>query len=547
MRLKSLIVAAGAALTICSVTAVAGPGDDKLRADLADVLAEAERGELVPVTIVMVEQAEAFELNALRAMSKEDRRQVVINELKAVAGATQGGVMDILRQAEHRGEAGKIHSLWVANLVAAWVTPEVALQLAARDDVAYLNYDRQLGTELFPTEPAPQLGGAGGINAAVECGTALMNAPTAWSNGYTGAGVTVGMVDTGTCISHPDIQNQLWTNAGEIPGNNQDDDGNGFVDDIHGWSFDGGGSNSNINDNNGHGSHTAGTVAGDGTQGTQSGMAPDAAIMTLKYWNSFSGESAAWNCMQYTLDNGADVSSHSYGWPHNRNPDRVMWRTVLENQFAAGLVMVIASGNEGGGTTFDNVRTPGDVPDAITVGATDCNMNIASFSSRGPVTWQNVPPFSDWPYPPGKLKPTISAPGSNTTSHNLCNGYRSLSGTSMATPHVAGAVALMLEANPNLDHYEVKQILKDIAIDRGASGPDNTYGHGFVDAWAAVQAALDAGCVADFNGDGDVNTNDVLSFLNAWNAGDGSADINGDGDVNTNDVLAFLNLWNAGC
>ncbi|MFG0259321.1 MAG: GC-type dockerin domain-anchored protein, partial [Phycisphaerales bacterium JB041] len=86
-----------------------------------------------------------------------------------------------------------------------------------------------------------------------------------------------------------------------------------------------------------------------------------------------------------------------------------------------------------------------------------------------------------------------------------------------------------------------------IAIDRGSSGPDNTYGHGFVDAWAAVQAALDMGCVADFNGDGNVNTNDVLAFLNAWNDRDPRADINGDGSVNTNDVLAFLNLWNAGC
>ncbi|MFG0244005.1 MAG: S8 family serine peptidase [Phycisphaerales bacterium JB054] len=547
MRLKTLVAAAGAALAVCSFAAVAGPGDSKLRADLPQVLADAQQGELVPVTIIMAEQAEAFELTALRAMSKEDRRQFVINELKQVAGATQGGVLDLLSQAQQNGQADQISPLWISNVIAARVSPDVALQIADRDDVAYLNYDRPIGQEVFPTEPAPKLGDAGGITAAVECGTALMNAPTAWSNGYNGSGITVAVIDTGTCISHPDIQNRLWTNAGEIPGNNQDDDGNGFVDDIHGWSFDGGGSSSNINDNNGHGSHTAGTVAGDGTQGTECGTAPGARVQTVKFWNSLSGESAAWNCMQYTLDNGADLTSNSYGWAHSWSPDRVTWRTISENQFAAGLVLVFAAGNEGGGTTFDNVRTPGDVPDMITVGATDCNMNAASFSSRGPVTWQSIPPFSDWAYPPGKLKPTISAPGVSTTSHNLCNGYVQFSGTSMATPHVAGAVALMLQANPNLDHYEVKQILKDIAIDRGASGPDNTYGHGFVDAWAAVQAALDAGCVADFNGDGAVNTNDVLAFLNAWNDGDPRADINGDGNINTNDVLAFLNLWNAGC
>ncbi len=546
MRLKTMITAAGAALAICSVAAVANVGDDKLRADLPVVLADAQENELVPVTIVMVEQAEAFELGVLRSMTKEARREFVIEALKQTASATQGGVLDILNQAEQNGEASNISALWISNVIAARVTADVALEIAARDDVAYLNYDRPVGQEVFPTSFAEQAD-SGDILAAIECGVDLMNAPVAWANGYTGAGVTVGVIDTGTCITHPDIQNQLWTNAGEIPGNGIDDDGNGFIDDVNGWSFDGGGSNNNINDTNGHGSHTAGTVAGDGTQGTQSGMAPDAAIQTIKFWNSLSGESAAWNCMQYSLDNGSDLTSNSYGWAHAWNPDRATWRTISENQFAAGLILVFASGNEGGGTTFDNVRTPGDVPDIITVGATDCNMNIASFSSRGPVTWQNVPPFSDWTYPPGKLKPTISGPGVSTVSHNLCNGYRSLSGTSMSTPHVAGAVALMLQANPNLDHYEVKQILKDIAIDRGASGPDNTYGHGFVDAWAAVQAAIDAGCAADFNGDGRVDTLDVRDFLNAWSAGEDAGDFNNDGNVDTLDVLDFLNAWNAGC
>ncbi|MFG0260380.1 MAG: hypothetical protein ACF8LK_08515, partial [Phycisphaerales bacterium JB041] len=107
MRLKTLVAAAGAALAMCSYAAVAGPGDDKLRADLPQVLADAQQGELVPVTIIMAEQAEAFELNALRAMSKQDRRQFVIDELKAVSAATQGGVMDILRQAEQNGLADR--------------------------------------------------------------------------------------------------------------------------------------------------------------------------------------------------------------------------------------------------------------------------------------------------------------------------------------------------------------------------------------------------------------------------------------------------------
>ncbi len=547
MHLKRILAAAGAALTLCSAAALAGPGGDKLRADLPEVLGNAQQGELIPVTIVMLDQAEPFDINELRSMDKATRREVVTSVLKATAQNSQAGVLATLAQAQQAGKAENISSLWLANVVAARVTPEVAYQLARRGDVAYLNYDRPVGDEVFPVRPVMDQGDAGGLLTAVECGTAIMNAPTAWANGYTGAGVIVADIDTGACITHPDLANQVWTNLGEIPGNNIDDDGNGFKDDIHGWSWDGGVSNSNISDSQGHGSHTAGTVAGDGTQGTQSGVAPDAQMQIVKFWNSLSGESAAWNCMQYSVDNGASLSTNSYGWLHAWNPDRVTWRTLCENAFAAGMVQVFAAGNEGSSYGIDSVRTPGDVPDQITVGATNCSMNIASFSSRGPVTWQTVPGYNDWPYPPGKLKPTISAPGENTVSHNICSGYTTMSGTSMATPHVAGAVALMLQANPNLDHYQVKQILKDIAIDRGVAGPDNTYGAGFVDAWAAVQAALDMACVADFNGDGSVNTLDVLAFLNAWSAGDPSADINGDGAVNTLDVLAFLNLWGAGC
>ena len=544
MRLKSILAAAGAALTICSAAALAGPGADKLRADLPEVLANAGQGELIPITIIMVDQAEPFEIDFLRTMDKETRRAFVKAELKQVSDATQGGVLDILDQAAQAGEARDIHSLWLANVVVAKATPAVVQQIADRDDVAYVNYDRPVGFDVFPVQPGQSDGG--GVITAIECGVQLMNAPTAWSNGYTGSGVIVADIDTGTCITHPDIANQIWVNPGEIPGNNIDDDGNGYADDVNGWSFDGGGSSNFINDTNGHGSHTAGTVAGDGTQGTECGMAPDATLQTIKFWNSLSGEGAAWNCMQYSLDNGAALSTNSYGWAHAWNPDRVTWRMLCENAFAAGFIQIFAAGNEGT-NGVDAVRTPGDVPDQITVGATNCAMNIASFSSRGPVTWQNVSGYNDWPYPPGKLKPTISAPGDGTVSHSICSGYRTLSGTSMATPHVAGAVALMLQANPNLDHYQVKQILKDIAIDRGTSGPDNTYGHGFVDAWAAVQAALDAGCAVDFDGNGVLNTFDVLVFLNAWNAGDSSADFDGNGTINTLDVQAYLNAWVAGC
>ncbi len=154
--------------------------------------------------------------------------------------------------------------------------------------------------------------------------------------------------------------------------------------------------------------------------------------------------------------------------------------------------MVIAAGNEGQGAEPDNVRTPGDVPRVITVGATDCSDVAAGFSSRGPVTWQGIAPWNDWPWPPGLVKPDISAPGVDTLSHNVCTGYSYKSGTSMATPHVAGAVALIVAANPGLAHDDIKALLEDTSVDLGEPGKDNTYGTGRVDAYAAVTNAANS-------------------------------------------------------
>ncbi|MCL4741195.1 MAG: S8 family serine peptidase [Phycisphaerales bacterium] len=503
-------------------------------------LERVEINGLTPVVIVMKEQAPPFDPELLRNLNnKELRRQIVISTLQQVAQNSQGDVLAQLQAAAADGKADNIWPLWITNAVAAHVTPELEAALAARDDVAFVHREALVGPEVFPVIKGDDTPAA----AAIECGVSLMKAPQVWADGNTGQGVVVGVIDTGTCLNHPDIVNQLWKNPGEIPGNGIDDDGNGFIDDVYGWNFEN--NNNNVNDNNFHGSHVAGTVAGDGAQGTQCGMAPDAQIMTLKFWNNLSGEASVWNCMQYGLANGADVLTASLGWLHAWGPQRPTWRQICENAFATGVVVVFAAGNEGNSfPPYDNVRTPGDVPDMITVGATDCSMNIASFSSRGPVTWQNVAPYNDWPYPPGKLKPTISAPGVNTVSHNFCNGYTQASGTSMATPHVSGGIALILRANPNLDHYEVKQILKDTAIDRGTAGPDNTYGYGFVDIYAAVEKAKSMACTADLNGDGVANTLDLLEFLNLYNAKDKKADWNNDGVFNTLDVLAYLTSWN---
>ncbi len=546
-----IIVSTGLAVSV----AAAQPSDNsKLHNGLGAAVRTLGPGELLPVVIVMREQTPQAQIDALAEIDdKGVRRDAVLGALRETAARTQGGVLDVLRNAQQTGAVGeRLRPLWIANMIAVDASPAVIARIAARGDVAYIHHDKQIGEEVFPVLPddGDEIDGDdGGVTAAITCGLNKINAPDVWNMGFTGDGVVVGMIDTGLCRNHPDIANNVWVNVDEIVGNGIDDDNNGYIDDINGWNFRD--DDNLVVDTNGHGTHTSGTVAGDGTNGEQTGVAPSAEIMVLKFWNHFSGESVVWESMQYGADNDADVLSASIGWPHSMNPDRAMWRLVSENTFAAGVVTVYAAGNEGTCCGIDSVRTPGDVPDMITAGATDCNDSIAGFSSRGPVTWQNVDPYFDWPHPPGKLKPTISAPGVNTLSLAIgaCTAYRNLSGTSMATPHTAGTVALILQANPNLDHFDVKQILKDTSVDLGASGEDNVFGHGRIDALAAVEMALSmGGCDADIDGDGDADADDFFDYLDAFAADDlDICDINGDGYCDADDFFGYLDQFAAGC
>ncbi|RJP38453.1 MAG: hypothetical protein C4547_04560 [Phycisphaerales bacterium] len=516
----SVVLALGciAALTVTADAAppVSAEMAARFHGTLAQDLDVAAPDELIPIVVVMRDQVspEALE-EATRAAN---RRAAVIALLKEQAAATQGPILDLLRAAQARGQADRIHPLWIANAVGAHVTPEVVKQLVVRDDVAYLHRESYLGEDVFPVEPAEDPN----VRSEIECGVAIMNAPRVWDElQVTGRGSIIAVIDTGACITHSDLKNQIWVNPGEIPNNNIDDDNNGFIDDINGWNFES--DNNNVSDQNGHGTHVSGTVAGDGTGGTQTGMAPDAEVMVTKFWNSFSGELSVWRSMEYATDNGAHATTASLGWPHSTNPNRPMWRQVCENTIAAGLSVIYAAGNEGGGNPPDNVRTPGDVPAVITVGATDCNDVIAGFSSRGPITWQNIPPYNDCPWPPGCMKPSISAPGVNTKSCAVCSGYRLLSGTSMATPHVAGTVALMLEFGPGMPHEVVKEILMDTSKDLGAPGRDNDYGAGRVDAYEATAASSGnpepAACCFKDGSCEDLMREDCIDDGGRWNFG----------------------------
>ena len=339
-------------------------------------------------------------------------------------------------------------------------------------------------------------------------GVSRIGAPSCWSGGFSGQNIIVAVLDSGVRYTHHDLIANMWHNPGEIAGNGVDDDGNGYVDDYYGYDFYNGDSDP-MDDNASiyHGTHCAGTVAGDGTSGTQTGVAPDAKIMAIKVMGSggTGTASALVNGIQYAIENGASVLSLSLGWPNPDNSIKNYMRPVMEDVLTAGVVAAVAAGNEGddGISAPQCIDCPGDCPSpwarpgeginrtgVVTVGATGYTESIASFSSFGPTSW-NTGDYSDYTYPPGLMKPDICAPGVSITSTygGGDDGYSVNSGTSMAAPHLAGALAVILSKNPALTPEELDSLVQTTALELGDAGKDSLYGSGRLRLYNALVAA----------------------------------------------------------
>lgn len=283
-----------------------------------------------------------------------------------------------------------------------------------------------------PFVDVPDLGGN-------NWGADLVKAPETWAKGYTGQGVVVAVLDTGVDYNHQDLSSNIWTNSKEIPGNGKDDDGNGYIDDYYGWNFDG--NNNSTLDVNGHGTHVSGTIAGVNNGYGVTGIAYNSKIMPVKVLDDEgSGSySAIANGIYYAVDNGADVINLSLGG--GRSNDTL--QKAIEYASSKGVIVVMAAGNDGGSQPAYPARYAKNY--GLAVGAVDQNKNLADFSNRAGADQLAY----------------VTAPGVNVYSTLPGNEYASYSGTSMATPHVAGVVALMLSANPNLSDAQVRQILAE--------------------------------------------------------------------------------------
>ncbi|MBH8560782.1 S8 family serine peptidase [Nostoc sp. CENA67] len=268
-------------------------------------------------------------------------------------------------------------------------------------------------------------------------GADLIKAPEVWAKGYTGQGITVAVVDSGVDRNHQDLSANIWKNTKEIAGNGKDDDGNGYVDDVYGWNFVG--NNNNTLDKNGHGTHVAGTIAGMKNNFGVTGIAYNAKIMPVKVLgdDGSGSDSAIAKGIRYAADNGANVINLSLGKEQPNNDIQ----SAVQYASSKGAIVVMAAGNASSSKPY----YPAIYAKywGLAVGAVDKYGNMADFSNLA---------GSD-------LLSYVTAPGVNIYSTLPGNKYGFSTGTSMATPHVAGVVALMLSAKKGLTEAEVRKIV----------------------------------------------------------------------------------------
>ncbi|MDD1414198.1 S8 family serine peptidase, partial [Dolichospermum sp. ST_con] len=281
-------------------------------------------------------------------------------------------------------------------------------------------------------------------------GADLIKAPEAWQRGYTGKGIVVAVLDTGVDYNHEDLKNNIWSNSKEVAGNGIDDDANGYIDDVQGWNFDT--SNNNVLDNNGHGTHVSGTIAAENNDIGVTGIAYNSRIMPVKVLDA-NGSGAYGNIAKgiyYAVDNGANVINLSLGGNSSNNT----LKSAIEYAGKKGVIVVMAAGNDGDSMPSYPARYAYN--SGIAVGAVDKNNNLANFSNRS-----------------GSKEITyVTAPGVDVYSTVPNNQYALYNGTSMAAPHIAGVVALILSAMPNLTEIQVRQII--ISSSENSTNPQPT-------------------------------------------------------------------------
>ena len=389
-----------------------------------------------------------------------EQKDAMVKQLQDFAANKQRDLLATLPK--YGDKVAKVTPLWITNVIGMEATPDVIRELAMRLDVARIDEDRIIKLEDTHPRDVPRIN-------TTEWGIIKIKADSVWRMlGYNGTGIVVGNMDTGVLTTHV-------TFGGRYRGGNNS------------W-FDAVNNQANPYDDHGHGTHTMGTICGGSTADTI-GVARAATFVAAKAFNSGGSGTTVdiLECYQWFAGTSRPhVFGNSWG---GGGSDTSFWRASRNIQ-VLGIHQAYSNGNNGTG----GPGAPGSYPHHIGVGATDNADVIAGFSSRGPSpafpgSLESTAYYLDPNWAASRRKPDLSAPGVAVRSSYNNGGYTSMDGTSMASPHVTGVIALMLQKNDLIRDTTIWRILI-ASVDTPPPGrpyPNQNYGWGRLNAYRAVQ------------------------------------------------------------
>jgi|Deesub1362B_J571_1020462.scaffolds.fasta_scaffold01452_4 subtilisin family serine protease len=395
---------------------------------------------------------------------------------KILAQESQRGILNFLSQ-KSKSDVIEYESYWVYNGIRLKAKPSVIKEIIKREDVLRV----ELEPEVFLVKPKKSEDETPPQPFAAPWNMQMVGADSAWAHGFRGEGVIIGGMDTGVDTSHPAFDGVQFKGA-DFTG-----EGNPFYD------------------GHGHGTHTTGTaIGGTGNFGLNDiGVAPNVPLFVMaKIFDSNGYAGNISSAFQYIAslkaDSGVDIRAVNNSWGSCNTTSTGYWSAVMTWR-SLEIFPVFAIGNNANCGTLcsqtGTAGTPGNYPTVIGVGTVGSDSCHDCVGQRGPAPNQN--PWNDpqyWFYPSWNLqKPDIAAPGSNVRSSIPGGGYASWDGSSMATPHVNGALALLFQANPSLTVDSAYMILINTAkrpTGCGYSYPNDRVGWGVVNVWEAIKTQM---------------------------------------------------------
>ncbi|MDL1909169.1 hypothetical protein FBQ81_00535 [Chloroflexi bacterium CFX6] len=407
--------------------------------------------ETVTVIVQLRQQAK---LPPGRNVGRAEQASRVLESLMVTAEKTQGPVKSFLEDQESKGKVVSYIPFWIFNGFSVIAAPDAIQELAAHPDVLSITADE---LDIVPAASPQALSNP-------QPNITLINAPALWSMGFTGQGVVVATMDSGVSMAHTDLASR-WRGG------------------ANSWYDPYGQHPAAPVDLSGHGTWTMGVMVGSDVSGSSIGVAPDAQWIAVKMFNDAGSSTATAIHQGYQWLLNPDGNPATADAPHIVNNSWTFaypgcyldFEPDLQALRAAGILPVFAAGN--GGPYANTSYSPANNPSAFAVGAINNNSSIYGLSSRGPTTCGGS----------SGVFPELVAPGVNILTTDLAGFYTTASGTSLAAPHVAGGLALLLSAQPDLSVSQQEDALRLSAFDLGAAGPDDIYGYGRINLLAAYQ------------------------------------------------------------